>query len=123
MFEFGMQWCEMTYVKITGLTPSRTGSNSAKIWSVDKEWWNGETNERSGFKPSLLKKKWLWKNEILFSYEYHLLMNEQIKVLMLEFQIKLDEKVIHVLLDVLMDHLQDIAKQDPLFFQIISYEF
>lgn len=43
-------------------------------------------------------------------------MNEQIEVLMLEFQITLDEIVIHVLLDVLMDQIEDNAKQDPYFF-------
>jgi len=42
-------------------------------------------------------------------------MNEQIEVLMLVFQIKLDEKAIHVLLDVSMDQFQDISKQDPFF--------
>jgi hypothetical protein len=40
-------------------------------------------------------------------------MNEQIKVLMLEFQIKLDEKVIHGLLVDPMDQFRDISKQDP----------
>ena len=42
------------------------------------------------------------------SYEYRLLMNAQIKVLKLEFQIKRDEKVIHALLVVSMDRLEDI---------------
>jgi hypothetical protein len=40
-------------------------------------------------------------------------MNEQIEVLMLEFRIVLDETAIDVLLDVLMDQIRDIAKQDP----------
>jgi hypothetical protein len=43
-------------------------------------------------------------------------MNEQIKVLMMVFQIKLDEKVSHMLLDVLMDQVRDILKRDPKFF-------
>ncbi len=44
-------------------------------------------------------------------------MNERIKVLMMVFQIKLDEKVIYMLLDVLMDQVRDILKQDPKFFR------
>jgi hypothetical protein len=58
------------------------------------------------------------KKKSLVSYEYHLLRNEQIIILMLGFQITLDEKVIHVLLDVLMGQLRDISKQDP-FIEII----
>ena len=46
-------------------------------------------------------------------------MNEQIKVLMMEFQITLDEKVIHVLLGVLMDQVPDILKRDSKFKKII----
>jgi hypothetical protein len=37
-------------------------------------------------------------------------MNEQLEVLMLGFQIKLDEKVIPLLLVVSMDPIQDIVK-------------
>lgn len=44
------------------------------------------------------------------SYEYHRLMNERIIVLMLGFQIKRGEKVIHVLWVVLMDRIEDIVK-------------
>ena len=40
-------------------------------------------------------------------------MNEQIEVLMMGFRIVLDETAIAVLLDVLMDQVGDIAKQDP----------
>jgi hypothetical protein len=65
--------------------------------------------ERIGKSVSMIK----IKIRFFLSYEYHLLMNEQIEVLMLEFQIALDEKAIDVLLDVLMDPIRDIAKQDP----------
>jgi hypothetical protein len=65
--------------------------------------------ERIGKSVSMIK----IKIRFFLSYEYHLLMNEQIEVLMLEFQIALDEKAIDVLLDVLMDQIRDIAKQDP----------
>jgi hypothetical protein len=65
--------------------------------------------ERIGKSVSMIK----IKTRFFLSYEYHLLMNEQIEVLMLEFQIALDEKAIDVLLDVLMDPIRDIAKQDP----------
>jgi len=65
--------------------------------------------ERIGKSVSMIK----IKIRFSLSYEYHLLMNEQIEVLMLEFQIALDEKAIDVLLDVLMDPIRDIAKQDP----------
>jgi hypothetical protein len=41
-------------------------------------------------------------------------MNEQIKVLMMVFQITPDEIVIPVQLVVLMDQIQDIVKQDPI---------
>ncbi len=41
-------------------------------------------------------------------------MNEQLIISMKEFQIKLDEIIIRVLLVVLMDHVQDILKQDPI---------
>lgn len=45
---------------------------------------------------------------MIISYEYHQLMNGQIKVLMMGLQIELDEKVIHALLAVLMDQVQGI---------------
>ena len=41
-------------------------------------------------------------------------MNEQLIISMKEFQIKLDEIIIRVLLVVSMDHVQDILKQDPI---------
>lgn len=48
------------------------------------------------------------------SYGYHRLMNELIEVLRREFQIELNEIVIHVLLVVLMDSIPNILKQDPI---------
>ena len=40
-------------------------------------------------------------------------MNEQKEVLTMEFRREQDEKVIHELLDVYMDQLPNISKQDP----------
>ena len=49
-------------------------------------------------------------------------MNEQREVLMMEFQIELDEKAIDVLLVVLMDQFPDISKQDPIL-KILKFIF
>lgn len=50
----------MVYVKMTGLTPSRMDSDSAKIRSIDDGWMTGEMKERSGFKSKTRQEGKTW---------------------------------------------------------------
>ncbi len=66
------------------------------------------------------------KARVGISYEYHRLMHEQLIVSMMEFQIALDETIIHALSVFGRDPIADILKSDPMqhiFLSLIYHKF